>query len=61
MSDHPSDVKPAAVLQPSTAAHPPIGVLACALAPLDEWIGSVTTIGATFIAVAATKKAAQSE
>jgi SAM-dependent methyltransferase len=37
--------------------YPPIGVLARALAPLDDWLGTVTTIGAAFIAVAATKRA----
>ena len=37
--------------------YPPIGILARALAPLDRWLGSVTTIGAAFIAVAATKRA----
>lgn len=37
--------------------YPPIGILARALAPLDRWLGSATTIGAAFIAVAATKHA----
>ena len=37
--------------------YPPIGILARALAPLDRWLGSGTTIGAAFIAVAATKRA----
>jgi SAM-dependent methyltransferase len=37
--------------------YPPVGVLARALAPLDDWLGTVTTIGAAFIAVAATKRA----
>ena len=37
--------------------YPPIGFLARALAPLDQWLGSVTTVGAAFIAVAATKNA----
>jgi ubiquinone/menaquinone biosynthesis C-methylase UbiE len=37
--------------------YPPIGILARALAPLDRWLGSVTTIGAAFMAVAATKRA----
>jgi SAM-dependent methyltransferase len=36
--------------------YPPVGVLAGALAPLEEWLGSMTTVGAAFIAVAATKK-----
>jgi len=36
--------------------YPPVGILARALAPLDHWLGSVTTIGAAFIAVAATKR-----
>lgn len=35
--------------------YPPIGLLAGALAPLDRWLGPVTTVGAAFIAVAATK------
>jgi SAM-dependent methyltransferase len=35
--------------------YPPVSALAPALASLDEWLGSVTTIGAAFIAVAATK------
>ena len=37
--------------------YPPIGLLARALAPLDQWLGRVTTVGAAFIAVAATKSA----
>ena len=37
--------------------YPPMGVLARALAPLDHWLGAVTTIGAAFIAVSATKRA----
>lgn len=36
--------------------YPPLGILARALAPLDQWLGSVTTIGAAFIAVAATQR-----
>jgi SAM-dependent methyltransferase len=36
--------------------YPPVGVLAGALAPLEPWLGSVTTIGAAFIAAAATKQ-----
>jgi ubiquinone/menaquinone biosynthesis C-methylase UbiE len=36
--------------------YPPIGVFARALAPLDRWLGPVTTIGAAFIGVAATKR-----
>jgi SAM-dependent methyltransferase len=36
--------------------YPPVGVLAGALAPLEPWLGSVTTIGAAFIATAATKQ-----
>jgi hypothetical protein len=36
--------------------YPPFGILARALAPLDRWLGPVTTIGAAFIAVAATKR-----
>ena len=35
--------------------YPPVSALAPVLASLDEWLGSVTTIGAAFIAVAATK------
>ena len=35
--------------------YPPIGLLAGALASLDRWLGPVTTVGAAFIAVAATK------
>lgn len=35
--------------------YPPLGLLAQPLARLDRWIGSVTTVGAAFIAVAATK------
>jgi len=37
--------------------YPPIGILARTLAPLDRWLGPVTTVGAAFIAVAATKGA----
>ena len=37
--------------------YPPTGLLARVLAPLDEWLGPVTTVGAAFIAVAATKNA----
>jgi SAM-dependent methyltransferase len=36
--------------------YPPVSALASALASVDEWLGSVTTIGAAFIAVAATKE-----
>jgi ubiquinone/menaquinone biosynthesis C-methylase UbiE len=35
--------------------YPPVSVLALPLAPLDRWIGSVTTVGAAFIALVATK------
>jgi SAM-dependent methyltransferase len=35
--------------------YPPVGLLARPLARLDDWIGSVTTMGAAFIAIAATK------
>lgn len=35
--------------------YPPVGLLATPLARLDRWIGSVTTVGAAFIAIAATK------
>jgi SAM-dependent methyltransferase len=37
--------------------YPPVGLLARALAPLDQWLGSVTTVGAAFISTAATKNA----
>jgi hypothetical protein len=37
--------------------YPPLGILARVLAPLDRWLGAMTTIGAAFIAVAATKRA----
>jgi ubiquinone/menaquinone biosynthesis C-methylase UbiE len=40
--------------------YPPVGIFARALAPLDRWLGSKTTIGAAFIAVAATKGALRS-
>jgi ubiquinone/menaquinone biosynthesis C-methylase UbiE len=39
--------------------YPPLGILARSMAPFDKWIGSATTIGAAFIAVAATKQAVQ--
>lgn len=35
--------------------YPPVSALASGLASLDEWLGSVTTSGAAFITVAATK------
>jgi ubiquinone/menaquinone biosynthesis C-methylase UbiE len=35
--------------------YPPIGVLAQVMAPLDRLLGSVTTVGAAFIVVAATR------
>jgi len=35
--------------------YPPIGFLARAMASLDPWLSPVTTVGAAFIAVAATK------
>ena len=37
--------------------YPPIGVLAGPLARLDRWFGSITTVGAAFIALAARKPA----
>ena len=36
--------------------YPPIGFLARALAPLDRWLGLLTTAGAAFIALAALKE-----
>ena len=36
--------------------YPPIGFLARALAPLDHWLGPLTTAGAAFIALAAIKE-----
>ena len=33
--------------------YPPVGLFARALAPLDSWLGRLTTIGAAFIAVSA--------
>ena len=36
--------------------YPPIGFLARLLAPLDDWLGPLTTMGAAFIAVAATNE-----
>ena len=39
--------------------YPPLGILARSMAPVDKWIGSTTTIGAAFIAIAATKQAVQ--
>jgi SAM-dependent methyltransferase len=36
--------------------YPPIGFLARVFAPLDHWLGPLTTVGAAFIAVAATKE-----
>lgn len=35
--------------------YPPLGLLAQPLARLDHWFGSLTTVGAAFIAMAATK------
>jgi len=37
--------------------YPPIGVLARPLARLDRWFGTITTVGAAFIALAARKPA----
>lgn len=33
--------------------YPPVGILARALAPLDSWLGRLTTVGAAFIALTA--------
>ncbi len=33
--------------------YPPVGLFARALAPLDAWLGHLTTVGATFIALSA--------
>jgi len=33
--------------------YPPVGILARALAPLDPWLGRLTTVGAAFIALRA--------
>jgi ubiquinone/menaquinone biosynthesis C-methylase UbiE len=33
--------------------YPPVGILARALAPLDSWLGRLTTVGAAFIALSA--------
>ena len=33
--------------------YPPIGELACILAPLDPWLGRVLTFGAVFVALQA--------
>lgn len=40
--------------------YPPVGVLAKPLARLDDWIGPVTTVGAAFVVVRATKDLAPS-
>jgi hypothetical protein len=37
--------------------YPPIGVLASPLARCDRWLGTITTVGAAFIALAARKPA----
>jgi ubiquinone/menaquinone biosynthesis C-methylase UbiE len=42
-------------MQRSAIYYPPVGVLARVLAPLDPWLGRVTTIGAAFIAMKAIK------
>jgi hypothetical protein len=39
----------------SAIYYPPVGVLARVLAPLDPWLGRITTIGAAFIAMKAIK------
>ncbi len=33
--------------------YPPIGIVACIIAPLDDWLGRLTTFGAAFIALRA--------
>ncbi|MBI4485241.1 MAG: methyltransferase domain-containing protein [Acidobacteria bacterium] len=35
--------------------YPPIGFLARVMAPVDRWLGAITTVGAAFIAMAASK------
>jgi len=35
--------------------YPPVGLLARALAPIDSWLGRLTTVGAAFIAVGAAR------
>jgi hypothetical protein len=37
--------------------YPPIGALARPLARCDRWLGTITTVGAAFIALAARKPA----
>ena len=37
--------------------YPPVGILARALAPLDAWLGHLTTVGAAFIAMSAVSAA----
>jgi SAM-dependent methyltransferase len=41
--------------------YPPVGFCARALAPIDLWLGRLTTFGAAFIALAATKRSEASE
>lgn len=38
--------------------YPPVAALACAMAPLDPWLGWITAIGAAFVALRAEKPAA---
>ena len=33
--------------------YPPVGLLARVLAPIDSWLGGLTTVGAAFIALSA--------
>ena len=37
--------------------YPPVAALACAMAPLDPWLGRITAIGAAFVALRAEKPA----
>ena len=38
--------------------YPPVAALACAMAPLDPWLGRITAIGAAFLALRAEKSSA---
>ena len=38
--------------------YPPVAALACAMAPLDPWLGRITGIGAAFLALRAEKSSA---
>ena len=37
--------------------YPPVAALACAMAPLDPWLGRITSVGAAFVALRAEKPA----